>query len=144
MRLRSPQFFRRSSFPPFFAHLSLPFFLFFFIPPLPARVVTYTFVTQRANIDKSVGTKTSEGDRYEARYTRLPTFPYVSRSPRRRRDLVTRARTQRDRRRKGRWKEVGMGIWWLSAFVRERSYKRLVNFEAIFPTKTTNEKCVRM
>lgn len=51
-----------------FAHLSLPSSFLFpphsaspSPPPLPARVVTYTFVTQRANIDKSVGTKTSEG-----------------------------------------------------------------------------------
>lgn len=44
--------------PPHFSVLSCP------RRPRPRptrRVVTYTFVTQRANIDKSVGTKTTEG-----------------------------------------------------------------------------------
>lgn len=59
VRLRSPQFFRGLLF--VFLPLSFRFFLVPVRSGPVSRVVTYTFVTQRANIDKSVGTKTTEG-----------------------------------------------------------------------------------
>lgn len=106
MRFRSPQFFHRSSFLPFCRPVSFLFFLVLcLLSSSPGGVVTYTFVTQRANIDKSVGTKTSEGS---VRLCSVAAVHPVTSLPIRlpfgtpRRELVTRARTQRDRKRKGR------------------------------------------